>query len=82
MLTEIELLDLSIDERHTLARKAKITPIYLWQCGAGIRTPRLKIAEKLMKHEPRLSVSTLMAPYHRRVAKQAKLKRAKLKKAK
>lgn len=82
MLTEIEILDLSLDERYTLARKANITQIYLWQCGAGIRTPRLKIAEKLIKHEPRLSVSTLMAPYHRREAKQARLKKAKLRKVK
>ncbi len=77
MDNQIEILDLSVDERHTLARKAGIKPVYLWQCGAGIRTPRLRIAEKLMKHEPRLSVSTLMAPYHRLMAKKAKLKKAK-----
>jgi len=73
---DIEILELSVDERYTLARKAGIKPIYLWQCGAGIRTPRLRIAEKLMKHEPRLTVTTLMAPYHRRIAKQAKLKKS------
>jgi hypothetical protein len=74
MHKEIEILELSVDERHTLARKAGIKSIYLWQCGAGIRTPRLKIVEKLMKYEPRLTVATLMAPYHRRVAKLKKAK--------
>jgi hypothetical protein len=77
MDNQIEILDLSVDERYLLARKAGIKPVYLWQCGAGIRTPRLRIAEKLMKHEPRLTVTSLMAPYHRRIAKQAKLKKAK-----
>jgi hypothetical protein len=77
MHNEIEILDLSVDERHTLARKAGIKPVYLWQCGSGIRTPRLRIVEKLMKHEPRLTVTSLMAPYHRRIAKQAKLKKTK-----
>lgn len=62
----IELLDLSVDERHTLARKAGIAPVYLWQCGAGIRTPSLYVAEKLLWHEQRLTVTSLMAPRHRR----------------
>ena len=30
-LTEVEILDLSVDERHTLARKAGIKPIYLYE---------------------------------------------------
>ena len=77
MVNEIEILDLSADERHTLARKAGIKSIYLWQCGAGIRTPSLSIAEKLIKHEGRLTIKTLMAPKHRYDIKQARLKKAK-----
>lgn len=79
---EIEILDLSMDERHTLARKAGIAQIYLWQCGAGIRTPRLRIAEKLIKHEPRLTVTSLMAPVHRRNAKLARQQKKVTKKTK
>lgn len=77
MDNQVEILDLSIKERNILARKVGIKPVYLWQCGAGLRTPRLRVAEKLMRHEPRLTVTSLMAPYHRLLAKQAKLKKAK-----
>lgn len=66
MSNTVEILDLSVDERHTLARKAGIKAIYLWQCGAGIRTPSLTVAEKLIKYEQRLTITTLMAPKHRR----------------
>jgi hypothetical protein len=69
-----EITDLSVDERHTLARKVGISFIYLWQYGSGIRTPRLEVAEKLLRHEKRLTVSGLLAPKYRL---QAKLKKTK-----
>jgi hypothetical protein len=69
-----EINDLSVDERHTLARKAGISFIYLWQYGSGIRTPRLEMAEKLLRHEKRLTVSGLLAPKRRLEAKTEKNK--------
>ncbi len=71
---EVEILDLSVDERHTLARKAKTDPIYLWQIGAGIRTPSLPLADKLIDYEPRLTIKSLLAPKRRLDAKTKKVK--------
>lgn len=72
MQKEIEILDLSANERDILAKKADINPVYLWQCGAGMRTPSLALAEKLIKYESRLTITSLMAPKHRRNSKQKK----------
>jgi hypothetical protein len=69
---DIELYDLSVDERHTLARKARCTPIYLLQIASGIRSPSLSLAERLIKHEPRLTIASLLAPKRRREAKSKK----------
>ena len=65
---------MTVDERHTLARKAGISFIYLWQYGSGIRTPRLEMAEKLIRHENRLTVSGLLAPKRRLKIKLKKTK--------
>jgi hypothetical protein len=71
----IEISELSVDERYTLARKAGIKPVYLWQCGVGLRAPSLELAEKLIKHENRLTISSLLAPKRRRIAKPKKAKK-------
>ena len=62
----IELNDLSPEERRALASKVKKSPVFLWQCGSGIRTPSLETADQLIDHEPRLTVKTLLAPRRRR----------------
>lgn len=77
MVKELEIFDLSKDEQVILAHKLKISPVYLWQYGAGIRIPRLAVVEKMMKYEPRLTVTSLMAPRHRRTAKQKRLNKTK-----
>lgn len=64
----IEINELSPDERFTLARKAKTDAIYLWQCGAGIRCPSLDLADRLITHEKRLTIKSLLAPKRRRDA--------------
>jgi hypothetical protein len=67
------LADLTTDERHTLARKAKADPVYLWQCGAGLRTPSLALAERLISHDTRLTIASLLAPKRTRLQKQKKI---------
>jgi len=62
----IELNDLSPEERRELATKVKKSPVFLWQCGSGIRTPSLETADRLIDNEPRLTVKTLLAPRRRR----------------
>jgi hypothetical protein len=68
MQTELEINQLSPDERHTLARKAKTSYIYLLQMASGIRTPSLNMADRLITLEPRLTIKTLLAPKRRRDA--------------
>ena len=63
---DIEINDLNTQERRELAQKVSKSEIYLWQCGAGIRTPSLETADRLMDAEPRLTVKTLLAPRRRR----------------
>lgn len=65
------LADLTSDERHTLARKAKTDHIYLWQCGAGLRTPSLALAERLIMYDSRLTIASLLAPKRNRAQKQS-----------
>lgn len=72
-MENFEIKDLSVDERHTLARKVGISPAYLWQCGVGLKVPSLPVADKMMKLEPRLTVAGLLAPKRRR-DKQSKTK--------
>ena len=72
MLKNIEINELSVDERHTLARKARTTAIYVWQCGAGLRSPSLEMADRFITHEPRLTVKSLLAPKRRREAEKKK----------
>jgi len=73
MLNIVEINQLSVDERHTLARKAKTSSIYVWQCGAGLRSPSLEMADRFMTNEPRLTVKSLLAPKRRRDAEKKKL---------
>lgn len=63
---DFEIQHLSVDERHTLARKAGTDAIYLWQCGKGLKSPSLSLADKLIDIEPRLTLKSLLAPKRRR----------------
>lgn len=56
------LLDLTPEERRVLAEKVDANPLYLWQCGKGMRTPSLLFADKLIKADKRLSFKSLVAP--------------------
>jgi len=65
-MDKIEINDLTPAERRELAKKVSKSPVYLWQCGDGIRTPSLETADQLIEQEPRLTVKTLLAPKRRR----------------
>ncbi|MFA6180383.1 MAG: hypothetical protein WC696_12290 [Candidatus Methylopumilus sp.] len=67
------LNQLTPKERRDLAAKVDADPVYLWQCGAGLRSPSLKLAQKLMKADKRLTVAGLLAPQIEREA-NAKIK--------
>ena len=56
------LNQLTPTERKELASKVKVNPVYLWQCGKGLRAPSLKLAQKLIEAEPRLTLKGLLAP--------------------
>lgn len=64
------LNDLSPDERRVLAKKIGCNAMYLWQCGAGLRTPSLRLAQKLIKADKRLTMAGLLAPWKARMKKQ------------
>lgn len=66
------LSDFTPDERRALAKKVGANPVYLWQCGAGVRTPSLRLAQKLIKADPRLTIKSLLAPQEARTKKQTK----------
>lgn len=63
------LNQLTPKERRDLAKKVGADPVYLWQCGAGLRAPSLELAEKLMKADKRLTVKGLLAPKVERKAR-------------
>lgn len=67
-MESIEINQLSPAQRRELAQKVGKSPVYLWQIGDGIRTPSLETADRLMDHEPRLTVKSLLAPKRRRDA--------------
>lgn len=58
----ITLNQLSPDERRTLALTVGANPMYLWQCGKGLRTPSLKLAKKLIDADKRLTIESLLNP--------------------
>jgi hypothetical protein len=53
---------LTPSERKALAAKVEANPVYLWQCGKGLRVPSLKLAQKLIEAEPRLTLKALLDP--------------------
>lgn len=64
------LLDLSAQEREKLAHRINSAPAYLYQCGAGLRTPSLAFSKKLIAAEPRLTIAGLLAPREKRNKKR------------
>lgn len=58
----MKLSELTPKERRDLADRAGTNPVYLYQCGAGLRQPSPDLAKRLMRAEPRLTWESIYGP--------------------
>lgn len=58
----MKLSDLTPQERRDLADRAGTNPVYLYQCGAGLRQPSPDLAKRLMRADPRLTWESIYGP--------------------
>ena len=60
------LAEYTPDERREAALYCGVSFMYLGHFAKGLRSPSLKVAERLMAHDSRLTVSGLLEPKRRR----------------